>query len=93
MRWIFLSSMLLLISGTAHAARPTAPEPAPAQAEATRIDTDQKTGAIRFIVNGQEQARIDATGLHVRHNVAFGGMTKGIGSDGYDKGTEAEPAH
>ena len=73
MRLIVLSSMLLLISGTAHAARPTAPEPAPAQAEATRIETDQKTGAIRFIVNGQEQARIDATGLHVRGNFEYSG--------------------
>ena len=32
----------------------------------TRIETDQDTGTIRFIVNGQEQARIDGTGLHVR---------------------------
>lgn len=34
---------------------------------ATRIETDQDT--IRFIVNGEEQARIDQDGLHVRHGV------------------------
>jgi hypothetical protein len=33
---------------------------------ATRIETDQNNGFIRFIVNGREQARIDGTGLHVQ---------------------------
>ena len=32
-----------------------------------QIETDQDT--IRFIVNGEEQARIDQDGLHVRHGV------------------------
>jgi hypothetical protein len=91
MRRIFLASMLLLISGTAHAAgpapglipaydekpaapQPTAPEPAPAHAEATRIETDQKTGAIRFIVDGREVAIFERDGLHVRQDVNDGGL-------------------
>ncbi|MGA8494387.1 MAG: hypothetical protein WB764_02820 [Xanthobacteraceae bacterium] len=35
----------------------------------TRIETDQDSGTIRFIVGGQEQARIDGTGLHVRQGM------------------------
>jgi hypothetical protein len=71
--------MLLLISGTANAAGPAAPtptghKPTPAQAEATRIETDQKTGVIRFIVKGREEARIDAKGLHVRGAIDYGGL-------------------
>src|SRR5208337_5289899 len=60
MRRIFLASILLLISGTAHAAGPAAPPafagPGSASTtpeQATRIDTDQKTGAILFIVDGK----------------------------------------
>ena len=37
------------------------------------IETDPKTGAVLFIVNGREQARIDATGLHVRESVDYAG--------------------
>jgi hypothetical protein len=77
--------MLFLISGTAHAAGPApaatppqsagqAHEPAPAQAGATRIETDQKTGVIRFVVKGREVARIDAKGLHVRGDIDYTGV-------------------
>jgi hypothetical protein len=34
--------------------------------QATRIETDQKTGVIRFIVDGKEQARIDKDGLRMK---------------------------
>ena len=79
MRRFMLVSLIVLFTGTAHAAGPASDEkPATAAAhpvgqQATRIETDQKTGAIRFIVNGQEQARIDATGLHVRGNFEYSG--------------------
>jgi hypothetical protein len=91
MRRIFLASMILLISGTAHAAGP-APF-LPTGQEATRIETDQKTGAIRFIVDGREVARLERDGLHVRGNVEYGGMEKDTGPAGYDKPTPAEPKH
>jgi hypothetical protein len=49
----------------------------------TEVVTDQKTGAILFIVGGHEQARIDSSGLHVRGNVDYEGMIT-------DAGTHAE---
>ena len=49
----------------------------------TRIETDQKTGAIRFIIKGREEARVDATGLHVRQHVAYGGSIIDVGQEGY----------
>ena len=62
------------------------------QQQATRIETDQKTGAIRFIVNGREEARIDATGLHVRQDVAYGGDLTDTGEAYYDTPVK-EPKH
>jgi hypothetical protein len=50
----------------------------------TRVETDQATGAIRFIVKGQEQARVDSTGLHVRHHIDYGGAITDEGAAGYD---------
>jgi hypothetical protein len=100
MRRIFLASILLLISGMAHAAGPAAPltghssafslpqagtAPGGAGSQATRIETDQKTGAIRFIVKGREEARIDATGLHVRQGVYYGGTITATGVAAYGK--------
>jgi hypothetical protein len=84
--------MLLLISGTAHATGPAAPQPT-GQQEATRIETDQKTGAIRFIVDGREIARFERDGLHVRQDVDYGGLMKDTGPGGYDKPAKAEPKH
>ena len=74
MRAIFLASMLLLISGTANAAGPAPAAtqlPTTGQQQATRIETDQKTGVIRFIVDGQEVARFERDGLHLRKNAAI----------------------
>jgi hypothetical protein len=55
----------------------------PAQPQ-TRVEADQKTGAILFIVNGREEARIDPTGLHVRQRVDYGGVIVDEGEAGYD---------
>jgi hypothetical protein len=93
MRRIFLASMLLLISGAAHAAGPAAPQPS-AQPQATRIETEQKTGAILFIVKGHEEARIDAKGLHVRDGIDYAGVSTDIGTPAdYDRQFAAEPKH
>jgi hypothetical protein len=158
MRRIFLASMLLLISGTAHAAssaitvlnpdppaalsapadglsaeeheslltrkrelekggagpatpQPTArnaavgaAEPSSAYAgptatgeaaQATRIETDQKTGTVRFIVDGREVARFERDGLHVRQDVNYGGLLTDTGQAGYAKihDDKPEPTH
>jgi hypothetical protein len=96
MRYVLLAAMLSFISGIACAAgpAPAATQPQPTgQQQATRIETDQKTGAIRFIVNGREEARIDATGLHVRQSVEYGGELTVTGEAYYDKPAKPEPKH
>lgn len=53
-----------------------------ARSLATTIQTDD--GVIIFVVDGQEAARIDVTGLHVRGDIAYGGTTTDYGSAGFD---------
>ena len=84
MRRFFLASILLLISGTANAAGPapaaTQP-PQTGQQQATRIETDQKTGAVWIIVDGRKVVRIDRTGLYVTGDVNYTGvLTDGAGA-------------
>jgi hypothetical protein len=76
-RTIFFASLLALVA----CADQAAPRPVLLndQSNATRIETDQATGAIRFIVNGQEQVRIDETGLHVRQGLQLGDDMQGDG--------------
>lgn len=56
------------------------------QAHATAPETIIKTenGVIAFIVAGQEKARIDATGLHVRDEIAYGGSLTDTGREYFD---------
>ena len=56
---------------------------APAKPQ-TRVETDNISGAVLFIVNGQEQARIDQYGLHVRESVEYGGYLADIGPSNYE---------
>jgi hypothetical protein len=56
----------------------------------TTVIADEQSGAIRFMVNGKEQARIDGTGLHVRENVEYGGTITDVGVDSYDKAAHAK---
>ena len=76
MRRIFLAYILLMISGTAHAAgpAPAATQPQPSgQQQATRIETDQKTGTVWIIVDGRKVVRIDRSGLYVTGDVDYTG--------------------
>ena len=66
----------------------TAPVP-----QRTRVETDQKTGAVLFIVDGREEARIDRNGVHVRRSVEYGGTLTDIGTGGYDRQAGAALAH
>lgn len=50
------------------------------QAQAPETIVKAEGAAIVFIVNGQEQARIDDKGLHVKGDVAFTGMTVDMGT-------------
>lgn len=38
-----------------------------------QIVVDQQAGAIRFILDGREQARLDAAGLHVNGDINYTG--------------------
>src|SRR3954469_17715577 len=75
MRRIMLAVTCALSLSAAYAAGAATAERPPA----TRTETDPKTGALLFIINGKEQARIDATGLHVREDVAYGGTLTDYG--------------
>lgn len=56
------------------------PNPAArAQAHKTEVVQDDETGAIRFLIDGTPVAQIDATGLYVRHDIAYGGASLDAG--------------
>jgi hypothetical protein len=74
---ILLSSVILTATTTKALTAPSRPQ--------TQIETDQKAGIIRFIVNNREQARIDATGLHVRDNIEYGGTVTDTGEAAHAK--------
>jgi hypothetical protein len=82
-RLSFALFSLALCSGPALAGRSIPPPQSPppqkaAQLPTTRIETDQQTGTIRFIVKGKEAATFDATGLHVRNNIDYAGTLSDI---------------
>ncbi len=85
MRRLFAIAMLLLSSGIAlgiglSAAVTMAAPPPIGQEQATRIETDQKTGAVKIIVNGKEVARFNARGLQVKDSIEYGGTITDSGS-------------
>lgn len=49
------------------------------------IEIDQKAGVIRFVIDGQERAVLDAEGLHVRENLNYGGALTDYGQEGFDR--------
>lgn len=54
-------------------------------AQAVVIIEDQETKAFRFMIDGQEIARLDATGLRVRESVEYGGTLTDTGTAHFDK--------
>ena len=59
----------------------------------TRLEVDRKTGAILFLVNGLEQARLDGRGLVVRESVAYGGTIIDQGKGAYDDVVKVRATH
>lgn len=47
----------------------------------TLVVADEEAGVIRFIINGEEQARLTEEGLQVRGDIVFGGMMRDAGGD------------
>lgn len=68
MRTLFAFLALLVLTGTAFSqALPLHAEPQ------TRIETDNETQVIRFIVNGKEVGRLTERGLEVENSIVYGG--------------------
>lgn len=47
----------------------------------TQIIVDEAAGVIRFLIAGDEQARLTEEGLQVRGDIVFGGMIRDAGGD------------
>lgn len=79
MRPLALLFTALTLASPAFAEEITAP-PVPD----TRIEADDEADVIRFVVKGQLAAILDETGLHIRNDLAYGGVTMDDGPDGFD---------
>lgn len=90
---LFLFSSVMFASAKLRATAERAAKPAAKQTAI--LEVDDEAGAVRIIINGQEQARFDATGLHVREGVSYGGMLMDYGRAGYDghAGASEKQAH
>lgn len=51
---------------------------------ATRVEIDPAAHVIRFVIGGREAMLLDATGLHVRGDVSYGGAVSDYGPAGFD---------
>ena len=71
-----------LISAPLHSVSPAFAQEQAAQAQpaATRIEVDEQAGVIRFFIEGEKRAALDAAGLHVNGNIEFTGQTVDIGT-------------
>lgn len=82
MRCIVLAIFLLFssiasVSARAEDAASLAAEPQHPQA--VSIIEDQDAKAFRFMIDGHEVARLDATGLHIRESIEYGGSITDAG--------------
>lgn len=50
----------------------------------TAVIADEQSGAIRFVIDGQEVARFAPNGLHVRNDMLFGGVITDVGPAAFD---------
>lgn len=50
----------------------------------TAVVVDEEQAEIRFIIDGREAARLNATGLHVRDGVFYGAGITDYGAEGYE---------
>jgi hypothetical protein len=56
----------------------------PSPPQRVQLIEDQNAGAVRVVVDGKEIARVDANGLHVRGDIAYGGVSLDYGGSGFD---------
>ena len=89
MRYLVLVFLLFGLSAPALAQQPAAPAAEPAS---TRIEVDEKANVIRFIVEGQERAVLDAAGLKVNGRIEYTGVIVDIDTWPKEKTGEAADA-
>jgi hypothetical protein len=70
-------------TGTARTTAAASSSP-PSPPQRVQLIEDQNAGAVRVVVDGKDVARIDANGLHVRGDVAYGGVSLDYGGSGFD---------
>lgn len=56
----------------------------------TRIESDEKSGVIRFFIKGELAAVLDETGMHVRNGLYFGSTIVDTGADTFDQNFKVE---
>jgi len=69
MKKIYLAAFSILIASLYIASTQVLAD----NAAKTRIEADEKAGVIRFIVEGEERAVLDADGLHVNGSIEYTG--------------------
>jgi hypothetical protein len=74
MRHGILIAIFCLIAAEAANAQQKRPDTAlPSETATTRIEVDATSNTIRFFIDGDEQAILDAGGLHVKGSIDYGG--------------------
>lgn len=53
--------------------------------QSLQIVQDEQTQSFRFVIEGEEVARIDKQGFHVRNDIEYGGAVSDVGVGSYDK--------
>jgi len=53
--------------------------------EKAALVVDDETGTIRFLINGEEKAFLDESGLHVRESINYGRNLTDYGPSGFDE--------
>ena len=69
---IMILAGLLAVTFTAYAVQASEPRPA--------MVVDEEAGIIRFFIDGEEKASLDATGLHVNGSITYSGTVRDIGN-------------
>ena len=86
MRYLITSLVLALVALVLilmpHFAKAKSGSSAPS--ETVAIIEDHNSKSFRFLIEGKEVARIDASGLHVRESIAYGGTITDTGGKAYD---------
>lgn len=57
---------------------------APIKPAKTRIEVDERAGIIRFFIDGQEKATLNADGLHIQGDIDYAGTIRDVGAAGSD---------